>query len=340
MPIERIAKRSELAFPEIGVIRKGKKTNDPKRPMMDLDYFRVEFHEGETEKEKLFFDRYGETPKIINILLPFENCWQYWLEAYTAGRMVARSDGEKFIYLVDTKTGAVIVQDGKPEKEYTEIAGYYIDNKGQEQPVKCKPTGRLTVVVPELGALACLTVHTTSIHDINNITKYLEAIRFINGKVSGIPLMLKRVPKQVSVPIKGEKRRMTKYLIDIEVSPMWVQRNIINELLKDYEEAPLLPDGEEDDDYEDGEFEDNTGEITGAKKNRLWSGEIVKAIIADKLAKNPKNAVEMLNLSNVLEVNMDIDNIIRWAKIYRDARDQGNEPTSAAKTADDFLYAD
>jgi len=97
-----------LDFPQIGRIKKGemrvtKKTKDlPKdkqvmRPF-DLDYFKVEFAdtpEGE-ELAAVFLKAYGPKPKAINIRLPFNDIVEMWdgfMEAYTASRLLARSDG-------------------------------------------------------------------------------------------------------------------------------------------------------------------------------------------------------------------------------------------------------
>ncbi len=233
MPIKGLTDR-KLAFPEIGQIRKGApKTGN--KPGKDLPYFRVVFDEAEKEAERIFRSVYGAQPREINILLPFnelDRVWEAWLEAYTAGRMVARADGEKFLYLLDTETGDVVVKDGIDVKTgqprpYVEGApvGYYTDKHGQRQPIFCKPVGRLKVVIPELRRLAYLTVLTTSIHDIINIDSQLQALQRVNGgKIAGIPLVLRRRPKKVSVPKPdGQRVRMTKYLLSVEADERWVK---------------------------------------------------------------------------------------------------------------------
>src|SRR3990167_9198597 len=103
-----------MAFPEIGQIRKGAQKGE-KSPGKDLTYFRVTFDEREQKAAETFRAVYGDQPDEIRVILPFdeiERMWDPFLEAYTAGRLVARSDGERFIYLVDTKTGELLVRDG------------------------------------------------------------------------------------------------------------------------------------------------------------------------------------------------------------------------------------
>lgn len=283
MPIKGLSDRG-LAFPEIGQVRKGaKKTANA--PGADLTFFRVEFDEREVEATQLFARAYGPQPAELNILLPFneiEKMWDTWLEAYTAGRLVARSDGEKYIYRVDTKTGAVLVKNGLPFMAYKEgeVVGTWRNRKtNKDEPIVCKPTGRLKVVIPELKRLAYMTVLTTSIHDIINISGQLEALRSINGgNIAGIPLVLRRRPKKISTPGKdtnGNAARYAKWLLSIEADPEWVKHKMIemktlalpgNGLALPEPEHAQLPEpddahwkyGDDDDDDETEETEPTT----------------------------------------------------------------------------------
>jgi len=224
-----------LAFPEIGIIRKGAPKNDKGWVGKDLTYFRVEFDEQEIKAAELFAKVYGMHPTEINIILPFneiERMWDAWLEAYSAGRMIGRSDGERVMYLVDTKTGEVIVRDGvkvdngapMPHPS-NDIAGYNSKN----EPIEFKATGRLKVIIPELARAAYVTVKTTSMYDIGNISDQLRAFAEINGgQIAGIPFVLRRRPKKISTPGKnGTRSRMTKWLLSIEADPEWVKAKLI-----------------------------------------------------------------------------------------------------------------
>lgn len=231
MPIIGLTDRG-LSFPEIGQVRKGIKETKTRKDgstyqiPKDLDYFRVEFDAQELKTASKFLEVYGQQPQEINIILPFDQidrCWDAWLEAYTAGRMVARADGERFIYWVDTKTGIAKVKNGLPETSYEDGQQVGQDYKGK--PVFAKPVGRLKVIVPELARAAFLTVHTTSIHDIDNISQQLQAFKQLNnGVIKGIPLVLRRRPKPISIPAKdGQRTRMEKWLLSIEADPDWVK---------------------------------------------------------------------------------------------------------------------
>jgi hypothetical protein len=230
-----------MAFPEIGIIRKGA-PKETDRPGKDLHYFRVVFDAKEEETNKKFISVYGSEPSEINIIFPFDDLtrfWDAWMEAYTAGRMIARSDGETFSYLVDPESGEIIVKDGlnvktnQPEP-YREIIG-----RAENTVIKCKPTGRLRVIIPELQRLAYLTVKTTSLWDVINISDQLSAIQAISGgTLRGIPLVLRRRPKMISTPGQNGKRvRREKWLINIETDQEWVKAKL-NEARR-----LALPDG-------------------------------------------------------------------------------------------------
>jgi hypothetical protein len=228
MGIKGLTDRGQ-AFPQIGNIRKGDANGKNGAPR-DLQYFRVEFDEREKTAADAFDKAYLPQPTEINIFLPFneiERCWDAWCEAYTAGRMVARSDGEYFLYLVDLKTGAMIVRDGVREDGQKEPHREVLGQAGKSV-IKCRPVGRLKVIIPELRRLAYVVVHTTSVIDIRNISEQLEAIKQINGgQIVGIPLVLKRRPKEISVPNPdGTKRRLTKWMLSIEADPSWVEKKI------------------------------------------------------------------------------------------------------------------
>lgn len=296
MPIKGLSDR-QLSFPSIGVIRKGAPKDERGRLGKDLTYFRTEFDEQETATAQIFKNKYGSEPREINILLPFDEidrCWDAWIEAYTAGRMVARSDGEKFIYLIDTKTGEMLVKDGQPNKPYKPgPVGTYTDGKGKEQPIECKPVGRLKVVIPELQRLAYMTVMTTSVHDIGNISAQLEALKTVNnGRLAGIPMVLRRRPKKISTPKPdGTRARYTKWMLSIEADPGWVRAKLLDfkhaalpgnglDFLGDGDE-PIEAEDFEQDIYEEEVYEDDIPSEP-EEMERPYPPEVVKGKIQER----------------------------------------------------------
>ena len=230
MPIKGLTDRG-LALPEIGQIRKGAK-KEANRPGADLPYFRVEFAEGENKVAEDFRKVYGDKPNAIRIILPFneiERMWDAWKEAYTAGRMVARSDGE-FLTSQLNEHGDILVHNGmdaegrKVPHPKDDIAGK--DSTGKD--VKFKNTARLKVIVPELARAAYLTVMTTSTHDIGNLSDQLAGFKELNGgQLAGIPFVLRRRPKMISTPNPdGTRVRRKKFLISIEADENWVRAKL------------------------------------------------------------------------------------------------------------------
>lgn len=233
----------QAQFPEIAKIRKGAPKTEEGHVGKDLDYFRVEFDEEETEAMAIFKEAYGDKPKELNILLPFNTVdenFEAWREAYVAGGMTHRCDGETILYDVDEDK---LVADCDRSSD-------------------CKPTGRLKVLIPELKRLAFLTSLTGSIHDIMNLSRELDALLKINGRLAGVPMILRRRPRKISIPPAGRRKkrsRMTKSLLSIEANPTWVAAKLTEIqilALPDFDNLPVLMSPE----IVDAEFEDS--EIT------------------------------------------------------------------------------
>ena len=210
-------------FPQIGTIRKGA-PKGKNRPGRDLTYFRVEFDEQEEETAERFREIYGEEPREISINLPFDEidrCWEAWQEAYRAGALIHRCDGEFIEYGINTRTGEVLVRGGLHLE-----TGERVPCSGK---VGCKPHGRLRVIIPDLRRLAYLMVLTGSINDIVSISAQLQALRDLNGgRLRGLPLVLQRRPKRISTPSgpNGKRARRETWLLSIEADPRWVEAKL------------------------------------------------------------------------------------------------------------------
>lgn len=271
-------------FPQLGSIRKGA-AKTANAPGADLRYFRVVFDEQETDSAAAFHAAYKGAPVELNIRFPFneiERNFDTWLEGYTAGALVYRSDGERVLYEIDPATGEKLVINGEPNKPHrANPIGHYINQKGKREPINAKATGRLKVIIPELARLAYLTVHTTSVHDVINLSRQLQALLDIHGRLAGIPLKLRRRPVKVSTPSggNGKRARREKWLLSVEADPEWVRAKLaeMDRLALPEGYAPLgLPApvienvrataapyaSTDDDDAEEGEYED-AGDETG-----------------------------------------------------------------------------
>lgn len=229
------------AFVELGQLRKGApKPQGKQQPGKDLTYFRATFEDGEEKAADMFHQAYGDEPREINVRLPFDTVdenFDAWQEAYVRGGLIHRCDGEHVQYEVNPQTGDVLVRDGlNPGGDKVKCDGS----------ADCKPTGRLKVIVPELRRLAFMTALTTSVWDILNISRQLEAIRYVNnGKLQNVPLILRRRPREISTPsgTGGKRARRETWLLSIEADPDWVATQILALPAPDETEPLALPPG-------------------------------------------------------------------------------------------------
>jgi hypothetical protein len=205
MPIIGLTDRA-ATLPQIGTIRKGAaKPETGNRPGADLKHFR--FDSDDAEATAAFARAYGPEPVAIHAYLPFDSTdenFDAWKEEWVGGGLRHRCDGQM--------TAICLLPNGT----YT--------TEPRPCPGGCKQVGRLKVIVPELRRLAFVTVMTTSIHDIMNIHANLEALYNTRRSLKGIPLIVRRVPREISTPDKDGKRvRREKWLIHVEAQPQWVE---------------------------------------------------------------------------------------------------------------------
>ena len=201
MPIKGLT-QTDVVFPQIGNIRKGA-AKTASLPGVDLDFFRIEIDD-EDSKQKLT-RIYGLKPRLIHVMLPYgsmERNFETWREAYVSGGLTHRCDGEIVMY--------------PPRGE-----------RCSNTTCPGKPVGRLRVILPDLKRFAVLVVHTTSVNDIVNLSGQLQAVEkiacYFNRSVEGIPLVLRRVMREISAPTPVGRRRFKKSLLSIEIDPSWVE---------------------------------------------------------------------------------------------------------------------
>ena len=255
--------------------------------------------------------------------------------------MVARSDGEKFTYLIDTETGKIIVKDGEPHKPYKEDQSVGTDYQGK--PVFCRPVGRLKVIIPELARAAYLVVMTSSVHDIANLSAQLEAFKKLNGGViKGIPLVLRRRPKKISVPNPKDKTkriRMEKWMLSIEADPVWVKAKLmeVKYLALPNNGFPLLPGADETEIEAEFVEEAEEGEPPSATEQQPddkpeTNGNIYQAVVDAKLSENEHAAKGALQ--NYCKTGYDTEEkAIAWMRLYRGWVDLDKTTPEAADLA-------
>lgn len=198
----------------IGVLRKGeRKPAQGNRPGRDLDRFRFDPEAGDPALLEAFAAAYPDG-NDIEVYLPYQTAdenFEAWQEEWTASQLKHRCDGVH-VYERDQRTGE-------------------LHDTGRPCPGGCKQVGRLTVIVPALisGAsrFGFVTVLTTSIYDIAELSQALAYYEMLaGGDLRGIPFVLSRREREVSVPMNGKRARVTKHLIFIEPSQRWVSNRL------------------------------------------------------------------------------------------------------------------
>lgn len=217
MPIIGITDRGGQ-FPQIGTLRKGAPKPNENRPGADLkDCFRMDTTNPDVAEA--FRTAYGDKPNHIRVMLMYgtvEENFDAWKEHYSAGALKRRCDGQTCVQRLN-KDG---IYDFTPQSCECALLDL-------QKPHACGPVGRLKVVIPELARMGYVMVGTTSIHDIIELQSNLEAAAALRGDLRGIPFILRRTPRKVSIPgDNGTRRRMEKWLLSLEPAPDWVRLQI------------------------------------------------------------------------------------------------------------------
>ncbi|MGH9767213.1 MAG: hypothetical protein ACREAB_07240 [Blastocatellia bacterium] len=194
------------SFPEIGVLRKGApKPENGNKPGADLTYFRLDTNDEAFARK--FKEFYGEEPRVIHAFVPYNTTaqnFEAWREEWGASSLKHRCNGQTTVLWLT------------PHGTYS--------HEMKPCPGRCKPTGRLKIIIPELKRMAHVAIVTTSIHDILTINANLQALELARGSLRGIPLLIRRAPREISAPgTNGQRIRREKWLITIEAQPSWVE---------------------------------------------------------------------------------------------------------------------
>lgn len=210
MPIKGLTDNVIPRFPRLGKLRKGGEKKPNGGYGADLDHFR--FTSENPAIVQAFSDAYGDNPVSLHVYLPYPQVdmnFATWKEAWTAGGLMHRCDGETCQIWRTTQ--------GKYSQEPKPCPG------------GCDEVGRLTVILPELikaGFVGYVTLETHSLHDMMNMTATLLAVaqERVNDPrgLQGIEFVLRRKKEKISTPGDGGKRvTREKWLVSLEPVASW-----------------------------------------------------------------------------------------------------------------------
>lgn len=191
--VKGVSERRRL--PRLGKIRLGfkKVTKSGKEYPAEADYFICP-----PEVQKV----YGEKPKELEIVFPVEDPEVFFPQSYKAygldQRLKCKGDGEVAIR-VNQETG---------ELEERDCPCEWLEEG------KCAIRGHLLVILPKVSMGGTYQIDTGSYNNIVAINSYIDYLRALVGRVSLIPLVLRRVEQVVQAP-DGKARKH--YLLQLEL---------------------------------------------------------------------------------------------------------------------------
>lgn len=235
MPIKGLTTNIVPSFPILGKIRKGTQKQGNKFGE-DLEYFR--FDAKNSELQAFLESHYTNAPNHIPVHLPYpkpEDNFPCWLEDYTTNRdLKARCDGENIVLYLNKET-----------QQYSKKPFPCLKETGKL--CNCKEVGRLNVILPkvlEAGHIGYFILETHSKHDIVTINQFLGAIYQSTGNLTGIPMILSRYQREVSVPYFkdsiAKRTSATKNLVMLSLHPELVKTMTANNVLLPVQNFALI----------------------------------------------------------------------------------------------------
>lgn len=217
MPIQGLTTRDGSFF-ELGIIRKGGAKTDSHKPGPDLDFFR--FVSADRQAMDAFKKVFGDQPREIDFVVPFptlEENFEAWREAYVASGLSHRCDG----------VTCVAWRDERGKMQFTPKPCPTPTDE-QRKNGGCKQVCRMKIIIPALKRFAFITVTSTSIYDIISLHQQLLGVQLANdGNLRGVPLILRRVQREISTPSKDGRARRKKWLLCIEPHQSWVEKKLL-----------------------------------------------------------------------------------------------------------------
>jgi len=302
------------AIPTIGKLRKGA-PKGARQPGKDLDYFR--FTSERPEVVAAFGEAFGEEPREVKAYLTAKSAvenFDPWKEQWDGGgRLLHRCDGE-YCVLWRGEDGKMVED---PERALQRPC-----------PGKCKETGRLSLIIPELwkaGYVGYVTLETHSKYDIVHMNTVLSEIeeQAAEHDLRGIEFVIWREAVVVSAPKpnSSDRIRVSKSLVRITPAAAWVKAQLgrararaLGEPVKpayrvmDSETgevvegvtAPSLPENWDEEEEEipfetDGEGSPEEGSPRGTSKRALIAAQAAEVAQAAAVAAPPLPGEEAID---------------------------------------------
>lgn len=149
---------------------------------------------------------YGAEPTELEIMFPTEDENAFFpqrLEWWKAGGLACHGDGE-------------VAQRWSPEQktwiDRTCPCEHFKDDANPKG--ECSERAHLLVLLPRVKMGSCYQIDTGSYHGVVNLNSMIANVRRLVGRVSYVPLLLRRVVREILRQGKREKKAILELLID------------------------------------------------------------------------------------------------------------------------------
>jgi hypothetical protein len=206
MPIKGLSDKRELS--RGGFIRLGEKIKKTRQDGKVVEYpAKIDYMRFDPLDENLIpvFEKmtgpngepHGPQPKELKVVFAgetVEECFPQFCDLYSASGLICRGDGETANRIID----------GTNKMEPVECVGSeecpFSKSKGRGGKPGCKQVGRLQFFLADMPVLQVFQINTSSTHSIVAVNTGLENLKNITGRIRGIEVTLRLIPRQVREP--------------------------------------------------------------------------------------------------------------------------------------------
>lgn len=253
-PIKGLTDRRRL--PRVGKIRLGLRATTARGAEYPkaVDYFVVKEDDSTpAQAAEAFHEVYGDEPRDLDVVFPSDDPGQ-WADAnlkmYGASwGLLCRGDGEtaraKWELEADGPRPEGMTSGTWANKDtkgwlYREVPclGSECPRQQGEQP-QCKAVMNLQFLLPHVRGIGAWQIDTSSFNSIQNLLSSVELIKSVTGgRIRGLPLKLRLVPKEVT-PQGGTVKKKTVHVLDLSLPELTLQE-LLGEAAKLPQEALML----------------------------------------------------------------------------------------------------
>jgi len=163
--------------PRIGKLKVGEKTD--KGFPTSVDYFIID-----SDYKDLVTKKYGDRPKILNIVFPFDDVEDNLNEMY---RMYVKSGLQCY---GDGETNHVASTEGGMVEEFDKCPCFQL-NPDDDTKQKCFPSIIMSFIITGIGVTGVWHFTTKAVFSRSNIRGTMEMVKATTGRLAGIPFYLR-----------------------------------------------------------------------------------------------------------------------------------------------------